>query len=171
MATDTIQKVKEELGEMPKDATRIIQLLNSKNRYELQELEIEDGTKTILELRKVLSKKNLMWNTEDKCRNMQVVINKFMAKFQILREKRLSSPLVINYKLMTQQDYNNKLRELAKDQVSTSPMRALPTRKVPYQTFENLFDLQHEVKHLFFNKPTFSKYTEADEIYKRMLKI
>ena len=35
MATEAIQRVKEELGEMAEDATRIIQFLNSKNKYEL----------------------------------------------------------------------------------------------------------------------------------------
>jgi hypothetical protein len=99
---------------MPEDANRLIHFLNSKNRYELQELDIEDRTETILEIRKVLSKRNLMLNLEEKCQNMQVAIDRFMAKFQILREKGLPSPLVINDKLMTQQDYDNKLRELAK---------------------------------------------------------
>jgi len=99
---------------MPKDATRIIQFLNNKNKYELQELDIEDRRKTILEVRKVLSKRNVMLNLEDRCHNMQVGVDRFMAKFQILREKGLPSPLVINEKLMTQQDYNSKIKELAK---------------------------------------------------------
>lgn len=72
---------------------------------------------------------------------------------------------------MTQEDYNKKIREATKDQVNTSSIKALPIGKVLYQTFENLFYLQHEVKHVFINKPTFSKYTEADEIYRKMLKI
>jgi len=50
-------------------------------------------------------------------------------------------------------------------------MEGMPTRKVLYQTFENLFYLQHEVKHLFVNKCTFSKYIEVDEIYRRMVNI
>jgi len=94
-----------------------------------------------------------------------------MAKFQILREKGLPNPLVINDKLMTREDYNRKIREVAKDQVNTSSTKALPTRKVLYQTFENLFYLQHEAKHLFINKLTFSKYIEANEVYRNMLKI
>ena len=49
--------------------------------------------------------------------------------------------------------------------------QGIPTKKVLYKNFENLFYLQHEVKHIFFNKPTFSKYTEADEIFRRMMKI
>ena len=101
---------------------------------------------------------------------MQLAIDRFMAKFQILRENGLPNPLVINDKLMTQQDYNKKIREVAKDQANTSSNKALPTGKVLDQTFENLFYLQHEVKHLFINKPTFSKYTEADETYRNILK-
>ena len=42
-------------------------------------------------------------------------IDRFMAMFQILREKGLPSPLLINDKLMTQEDYNKKIIELAKD--------------------------------------------------------
>ena len=72
---------------MPEDANRRIHFLNNKNRYELQELNIEDKIETILEIRKVLSKRNLMLNLEEKCHNMQVAIDRFMAKFQILREK------------------------------------------------------------------------------------
>jgi len=132
LATKATQKVKEELGQMLEEATKIIQFLNSKNKYELQELEIEDRTETILELRKVLSKRNLMQNLEDKCQNMQLAIDRFMAKFQILREKGLPNPLVINDKLMTQEDYNKKIREVANDQVNTSSIKALPTSKVLY---------------------------------------
>lgn len=95
-------------------------------------MEIEDKTETILEVRKVLSKRNLMQNLEDKCQNMQIAINRFMAKFQILKEKGLSNPFVINDKLMTQEDYKKKIREVAKDQVNTSSMKALPTDKVLY---------------------------------------
>ena len=70
IAIEAIQKVKEELGDMPEDATKLIHILNGKNEYELQELDIEDRTETILEVRKVLSKRNLMLNLEDKCQNM-----------------------------------------------------------------------------------------------------
>ena len=67
---EAIQQVMDELGDMPEYATKLIHFLNSKNKYELQELDIEDRTKTILEVRKVLSKRNLMLNLEDKCQNM-----------------------------------------------------------------------------------------------------
>ena len=55
---------------MPEETARITHFLNSKNKYELQELEIPDRKGTILEVRKVLTKRNLMLNLEDKCQNM-----------------------------------------------------------------------------------------------------
>ena len=66
---------------------------------------------------------------------MEVAIDRFMAKFQILREKGLPSPLVINDKLMKQQDYDNRLGKLAKEQASTSTIKALSTGKILYNTF------------------------------------
>lgn len=101
IATEAIQKLKEGMGNKLEDANRLIHFLNNNNRYELQELNIEDRTATILEIRKVLYKRNLMLNLEEKCHNMQVAIDRFMAKFQIFREKGLPSPMVINEKLMT----------------------------------------------------------------------
>lgn len=70
IVTKAIQKVKEELGDKPEDGNRLVHFLNNKNRYELQELNIEYRTEAILEIRNVLSKRNLMINLEEKCHNM-----------------------------------------------------------------------------------------------------
>jgi hypothetical protein len=59
-AREAIGKIREELGEKPIEATELIRFLNSKNKQELEALEIEDRTKTILEVKKVLTKKGLM---------------------------------------------------------------------------------------------------------------
>lgn len=112
-----------------------------------------------------------MLNLEEKCHNMQVAIDRFMAKFQILRGKGLPSPMVINEKLMTQLDYVDRLRKLAKEQASSLAMKALPTDEVLYDTLEKLFFLKHEVKHLFLTKPNFEKYIEKDEIYIRIVNV
>jgi len=66
-----------------------------------------------------------MLNLEDKCQTMQLAIDRFMVKFEILRQKGLPNPLVINDKLMTQEDYNIKIWEVAKDQVNNSSMKGI----------------------------------------------
>ena len=65
--SEAIHKVKEELGKKPEEANEIIKYLNSKNKQELEEIGISDRTETILEVRKVISKRNLMVQLEDKC--------------------------------------------------------------------------------------------------------
>jgi len=62
--------VKQKLGDKPEDANRLIHFLNNKNSYEFHEVNIEDKTMTILEIRKVLSKWIIMLNLEEKCHNM-----------------------------------------------------------------------------------------------------
>ena len=171
VATEAMQKVREELGDIPEDANQLIHFLNNKNRYELHELGIEDRTKAILEVKKVISKRNHMLNLEEKFHNMQVAIDRFMDKFQIFRDKGIPSPMVIHDKLMTQLDYTDRLGKLAKEQASSSGIKTLPTGRVLYDTFENLLFLENEVKILFVTKPNFAKYKEAYESYRRMLKV
>jgi len=67
MATETIHKTVEELGNKPKETNPLITFLNNKNKYQLDELEIDDRTTTIIEIKKVLTKRNLMLNLEKRC--------------------------------------------------------------------------------------------------------
>ena len=54
MATEVIHKTMEELGNKPEESNQLITFLNRKNKYQLDELEIEDKTATIIEIKKVL---------------------------------------------------------------------------------------------------------------------
>lgn len=101
VANEGIQKTRGDLGDKPVEANQLIELLNKKKRNQLDELGIEDRTLTIIEIKKVLIKRNLMLHLEKKYQSMQADIDTFMTKFGILREKGLSSPMVIHDKLMT----------------------------------------------------------------------
>ena len=109
-----------------------------------------------------------MQGLEHKCQNMQEDIDEFMEKFGILQSKWLPSPLVINEKLMFQNDYINKLHQQANSQASSSAAKALAIGRVLYDSFESLFYVEREVKHLFPVQPNFVKYTETDEIYRKL---
>ena len=61
-----IEKIKGELGEMPTEATEIIRFLNSKTKEELENLKIEDRIETILKFKRVLTKRGLMLQLEEK---------------------------------------------------------------------------------------------------------
>ena len=58
-----------------------------------------------------------MKQLEEKCENMNIAIAKFMVKFEILRQRGLPNILVLNDKLMPQEDCNKKIRDHAKEQV------------------------------------------------------
>jgi len=72
---------------------------------------------------------------------------------------------------MTQDDYIDRLNKLARNQASTSRVKALPTSKVLYDSLENFLYIDHDVKHLFTSRSNFSKYTEADQIYRKMIRM
>ena len=61
-----------------------------------------------------------MVQLEEKCQNLELAITKFMVKFDVLRQKGLPNPLVINDRLMKHEDYDNKIREVAKEQANNS---------------------------------------------------
>jgi len=75
--------------------------------------------------------------------------HKWFYEYGILRDKGLPSPMIINDKLMTHEDYIEKLYKQARSQAKSSTMKPLPTGKVLYDGLENLFYIEHEVKHLF----------------------
>ena len=89
VATKAIHKTMEELRDKPEEANQLIEFLNSRNRYQLEELEIDDRIGTIIEIKKVLTKRNLMLNLEKRCQSIQADIDRFITKFGLLREKDL----------------------------------------------------------------------------------
>jgi len=102
---------------------------------------------------------------------MQEEITAFMKRFDILLNKGLPSPLVSEDKLMDLESYVEKLDKHADNQASSSTSSstvALPTGKNLHDILENLFYLEHEVKHLFPIQPTFFRYTETDETLRKL---
>jgi len=91
-----IQKTRALLGQMPEQTNWIIHFLNTKTSEQLQALEITDRIGTILEIKRVLTKRTLMQNLERRCQDMEVEINSFTEKLTVLQDKGLPSPLTSN---------------------------------------------------------------------------
>jgi len=79
-----IQKTKALLGQMPEQASRLIHFLNTKTSEELEALDIRDRTTTILDIKRVLTMRNLMQNLDKRCQDMQAEIHSFTDKFTFL---------------------------------------------------------------------------------------
>jgi myosin heavy subunit len=166
-----IERIRGELGEMPTEATEIIKFLNSKTREELEELKIEDRMETILEVKRVLTKRGLMLQLEEKVQIMDTGVQIFFSKIEALQKKGLPGLKVINDKLMTLSDYKKKLATVAKDSSKFSGIQGSITGKAFLEALQSDISIQHEIQYIFIVKPTFSKYTEMDEIYRRLLKV
>jgi hypothetical protein len=110
-----IEKIRAELGEMPTEAAEIIKFLNSKTKEELEDLKIEYRTETILEVKRVLTKRGLMLQLEEKVQTMDAGVQRFFSKIEALHKKGLPGLRVINDKLMTLAYYKKKLATVAKD--------------------------------------------------------
>jgi hypothetical protein len=124
-----IKKIRAELGEMPTEDNEIIKFLNSKTREELEELKIEDRTKTILEVKRVLTKRGLMLQLEEKVQTMDAGVQRFFRKMEALQNKGPPSMRVINDKLMTLDDYKKKLATMSKDSSKFSGIQGSITGK------------------------------------------
>ena len=79
-------------------------------------------------------------------------------------------PSLINSagRLLTHENYAKRVNTYAKNQITasaSSPEGAgPPSGQELYDKLENLFFIEHEIKHLFEVPPNYYKYTEADEI-------
>jgi hypothetical protein len=166
-----IENIRGELGEMPTEATEIIKFLNSKTRENLEELKIEDGTEAILEVKRVLTKRGLMLQLEEKVQVMDIGVQIFFSKIEALQKKGLPGLRVINDKLMTLSDYKKKLATVAKDSSKFSGIQGSIKGKAFLEFFQSNISIQHEIQYIFIIKPTFSKYTEMDEVYRRLLNV
>jgi len=156
-AKQTIPTINAELGEMPATTKNIIKFLNSKNRYEADDLGVDDRIETTLEVKKVITKKNLVVQLIEKCHTLGVVVNGFFTRIDGLNKKGLPSLFVINDKLMTREDYKKKIQDIPKDTTKSSHIKGTMTGRAFYEAISNISFIQHEIKHIFAVKPTFAR--------------
>jgi hypothetical protein len=102
---------------------------------------------------------------------MDIGVQRFFNKMDILHKKGLPGLLVINGKLITLSDYKQKIITVEKDGSKFVGIQGNITGKEFLETLKLDLNIQHEIKHIFITNPTFAKYTEMDEVYCRLLKI
>jgi hypothetical protein len=112
-----------------------------------------------------------MLQLEEKSQVMDIGVQRFFSKFQVLHKKGLLGLLVLNDKLITLSDYKQKISTVAKDSSKFAGIQGSITGKALLETLQLDLSFQHEIKHIFITNPTIDKYTEIDEIYRKLLKI
>jgi hypothetical protein len=159
-----IDKIKVELGDRPTQANDIIKFLNSNRREELEEMKIQDKIETILQVKRVLTKRVLMLQLEEKVHIMDQRVQRFFNKIEALQRKGLPGLKVINDKLMTLPDYKKRLFEVSKDSSKFASIQGSITGKEFLDYLQLDINIQHEIRYIFLTKPTFAKYTKMDEV-------
>ena len=134
-------------------------------------MKIEDRTETILEVKRVLTKRGLMLQLEEKVQAMDQGVQKFFNKIEALQKKGLPGLKVINENLMTLSDYKKRLAGVAKDSSKFLGIQGSIIGKAFLDSLQLDISIQHEIRYIFIIKPTFAKYTEMDEVYRRLLKV
>ena len=76
---------------------------------------------------------------EERCKDKNFSITKFLAKYTMLTQEGLPDIHGFNEKLMVQTDYDKKIRSYAKEQASKPLPQGSPIGKLNLEYFENLF--------------------------------
>jgi hypothetical protein len=118
-----------------------------------------------------LTKRGLMLQLEEKVQAMDLGVQRFFSKIEALQKKGLLGLKVINDKLMTLPDYKKRLTDVAKDSSKFARIQGNIIDKAFLDALQWDIDIQHEIQYIFVTKPTFAKYTEMDEVYRRLLKV
>ena len=77
----------------------------------------------------------------------------------------------MNDKLISLSDYNKKLYTIAKDKSKFVGVKGSMIGKSFLKALDFNLIIKHEIKHIFINRPTFEKYTEVDETYRKIIKL
>jgi len=131
----------------------------------------DDRTTSILEVMKVITKKNITLQFKENCSNVNIIVQHFLSRLEPLTNKGFPSIFVINDKLMPIEDYIHKLREVTTSATIVSNIKGTTTPSLVLNALRDTFFILIEVKHIFLVKPTFTKYTEMDEVYRRVINL
>jgi len=98
---------------------------------------------------------------------MQAEVNEFITKITALHSKGLPSLETSAGKLLSHENYAKRVNNYATNQIttssSTSEETGPPSGQSLYDKLENLFYIEHEIRHLFEVPPNYYKYIEADK--------
>ena len=147
----------------------MIKVLNSKNREELEEIHISDKTATIFEIKKVLQKRNLINQWQTKCEALNVIVQRFHKKFNVLNQKGLLGLVGLDNRLVRLEYYCKNLYTIVIDKSKFANIKGHITGRAFLEALQFDLMIHHQIKKLFIQNPTFDRFTEVDEIFRKKL--
>lgn len=86
---------------------------------------------------------------------MDIVVQRFHSKFNVLNQKGLPGLVAPNEKLVNLEEYCKNLYTIAIDKAKFARIKGHITGKAFLEALEFDLVINHEIKHLFLNKTTF----------------
>ena len=102
---------------------------------------------------------------------MDIGVKVFFSNIKVLHTKVLPGFLVLNDKVINLSGYKQKISAVEKNSSKFAGIRGSIIVKDFLETLQLDLSIQLEIKHIFITKTTFSKYTEMDEIYIKLIKV
>ena len=87
----------------------------------------------------------------------------------MLREKGIPNLRNSNGKLIPLENYQDKLCNIVANMSKFSNSKGAISGEASLEGLQFHLNIQHEIHHLFLNKPTFQTYTEVDEGLRNMV--
>jgi len=134
-------------------------------------MNIPDRTTTILEIKKFIVKKNLLTQLKTKCDALNTTIRRFHSKFNILHKKGLPEIVSSNDLLGKLEDYRERFYTIAADNSQFVGITRQITGKGFLEALRLDLSIKYEIGHLFLTKPNCERYTEVDDILRRMVNL
>ena len=137
----------------------------------MEQINITDITTTILEIKKVLHKKNFLNQLETKCQTLDIVVQRSHTKFNLLNQRGFPRLVAPNENLINLEEYYKNLYTIAIDNENFAGIKGHLIGKCFLEALDFDLIIKHEIKHIFLNKPTFERYIEVDEVFIKLVNL
>lgn len=100
-----------------------------------------------------------MVHMENKCKELEFHVKRFNRKFALLQQKGLPALTYSNGKLIPLECYQDQLCNIALDASRFTKVRGTINGEDFMEGLQHDLFIQHQIHHIFLNKPTFETYT------------
>jgi hypothetical protein len=162
-----VETAEPELGNKTKSVNKIIKVLKSKKKEELNQIWVKDRMSMIREVEKFLSKRNLIQQVQIKLVHLQRNVQ--WSHYKKILDKGLPEYYGKRGNFHPLPEYQQVLISVGEN----SNKFKGATRMLKGQTIVAILDndlfLLSQLRNLFETSPTFEEYTELEKVYRRMI--
>ena len=163
-----ITKDEQELGDKPQVANKIIRVLNSKTKEELNQIGVKDRTSTIMYFEKVLTKRNLIQQVQSKVVHLQINVQWYKMNYKNMVEVGLPEYYSKKGNFLSLPDYQQLLISARENVNKFKGVTGILKGQTIFYLLDDDFFLLWHLRNLFQTTPTYEACTEMEKDYIRL---